>query len=119
MGSMMAEYSRVITIAVGDLDPPFVGHVFEGKSLKNLTGYTALTFYMRNLDTEINKVDGETSGASITDAANGEVAYQWASGDTDTAGRYATWVTYLNASGSIGTAAGPEVHIVEAWELMR
>lgn len=56
----------------------------DGGNPVDLSGATA-KFLMREVDSDTTKVD---SAATITDAANGKVQYEWSSSDTDTAGDF-------------------------------
>jgi hypothetical protein len=47
----------------------------------------AIVCTMRAADGTL-KIDRQSAGISITDAANGKFEYRWQSGDTDTAGKY-------------------------------
>jgi hypothetical protein len=51
----------------------------------DLTLATSVTFRMIPLNSSVPKVN---AAATVTDAAAGEVTYQWAAGDTDTPGTY-------------------------------
>ncbi len=73
---------------------------YDDGSGANLSVATSIRFLMRDCKTGRLKVDGV---ATVVDAAAGIVEYQWAEGDTDTAGRFDTeweilWATGLKQS---------------------
>lgn len=75
-------------IKEGDLASPIKTKIYQGSTSipYDLTGWT-VTFSMALVDTpETLKVANQS--CTVADAANGEVEYRWASGDTDTAGSY-------------------------------
>lgn len=57
----------------------------ENNNAVDLSNASSVDFHMKKFDSSSTKVD---SSATITDAANGKVEYEWSSGDTDTAGDY-------------------------------
>jgi hypothetical protein len=59
----------------------------------DITGFQEVRFLMRPKTESTLTVDADTnSGVTVTDAANGVVQYEWASGDTDTPGSFeAEW----------------------------
>lgn len=57
----------------------------------NLTTAHAVEFTMVTSDRGTTKIDG--AAAVVTDAAEGEVQYAWADGDTDAPGEYLGWFT--------------------------
>lgn len=67
----------------------------ENEDAINLSNASSVDFHMINKATSTVKVN---SPATITNPSNGEVEYDWSSGDTDTVGRfYAEWqVTWDN-----------------------
>lgn len=85
-------------IKQGDTNPNILVQLQEDDgTVKDLTGDT-VQFRMREAGGDAWDVE---STATLTDSANGEIEYNWSSGDTDTAG-------YFNAQfrvdyGSTGT----------------
>ena len=79
---------QTFNIRVNDTLPSIKVQVKHGTvgsmAALDLTGYTA-TFDLIN-DAGTKVVDG--AAATITDPTNGKVQYDWASGDTATAGTY-------------------------------
>ena len=70
--------------ASGELPFPVV-HLFKRNGLAvNLTGYTTFVL-IEGPDTEVNYGQGV---ATITDAAAGEVTYEWVEGDMVDIGKY-------------------------------
>jgi hypothetical protein len=61
----------------------------------NLASVSTIRFYMYDQNTKTEKVNG---AASVVTAAAGSVKYEWATGDTDTVGRYygSFYLTYSN-----------------------
>lgn len=86
------------TLAQGDRLPSITATLIDASGVAvNLTGLS-VTFKMRLSDESRPAITG---GATITDAINGKVRYDWASGDTDTPGLYlVTWAV---------TFAGPKI----------
>lgn len=77
----------------------------------NLAGAT-VTFRMRVKGTDIAVVD---KSATIIDAANGVVEYQWASGDTDVADEYdVDW--RVTTGGLLGIWPSEEYDRVVIWD---
>lgn len=74
--------TNIHTIKQGDTAPPVKGTVLQrdGVSIQDLTGATATFSMAKGSDVII-----DNASASITDAPNGVVEYQWVAGDTDTA----------------------------------
>lgn len=67
----------------------------------DITGFNEIEFHMKLPSSDTAKVDADTaSGVSATDETNGEVKYEWSSGDTDTAERFhGEWsVTYSDGT---------------------
>lgn len=62
----------------------------------NLTGAT-VHFHMRDIETQVVKVD---SAATVTQATQGHVQYNWQTGDTNNAGvfEYEFQVTYSDST---------------------
>jgi hypothetical protein len=76
-------------IAKDDLEPPIPGIILTNGVRVPLTTATGVRFIMWNPVTGVVKV---AAAAVVTNAAQGEVEYRWALGDTDTPGVYsAEW----------------------------
>jgi len=73
-----------MNLLVGDLEPAVEVTILSGKKRLpvDLSG-NSVTFTMRSVSHEI-KVDA--AAAEVYDAENGKVRYNWAEGDTNTAG---------------------------------
>lgn len=106
------------TIKRGDTSPAIAYRLIGADGLaKDISGYNDVEFYMRETEDLNVVVQGNVAGnVEVTDAANGEVKYDWQAGDTDLAGSYqAEWqVTY--GDGSVETFPNNsyiEVEIVE------
>ncbi len=115
----MAEYAKNLSLGVDQLKPDVVGHVFtgDGTELKDLTGFTSPKFYLYDLTAQAYKLDGVTTGVSISDEANGEVTYEWQTGDTGTASLYRAWFSYEPTTNKPELATGIDIHIKQPWEL--
>lgn len=73
-------------IKQGDTSPALVATLLdENNAALDLTGVTSVTFSMKTPDGD-PKVD--EASATVEDAGNGVVKYQWISTDTDEDGRY-------------------------------
>jgi hypothetical protein len=73
----------------GDRLPVLAATLSDQSGAYNLTGATvAMSLYRRPTDPKGTGVLVFTKAAAVTDAAAGEVEYQWAAGDTDIAGSY-------------------------------
>jgi len=90
------------TIKKGDTSPAIKYQLQDDDGNPvNITDYNEVKVGMWPQDGDTLKVDADTSGnVSVTDAANGEVKYEWQSADTDTKGRFhAEWeVTYSDGT---------------------
>lgn len=72
----------------GDQEPAYTGQLLVNGEPVDLTGHT-VKFLMTSCQTGVLKVNAV---ATIVDAENGRVAYEWGATDTDTAGKYkAQW----------------------------
>lgn len=79
----------MITVKQNDRRPPASQTLKRGTTVVPLTDATGVTFKMRYEGKKDLKVN---TAASIVDAANGGVKYNWQEGDTDTPGvYYAEW----------------------------
>ena len=88
----------------GDVLVPLTAILKDGTgAVVNLTDHDVV-FYMEDVFTLTNKVDGKA--AQITDAANGEIQYNWEDADVDTPGTY--W-GYFVRSITLGSSAAPVV----------
>lgn len=73
-------------IKKGDLRPNIEATLEDDSgNAVDLSNASSVDFHMRRFDADSTKVD---SSATITDASNGKVEYEWTSGDTDTAGDF-------------------------------
>ena len=85
-------------IAQGAARPSIAYNFTAGGTAASLSGNTGATFSMRPVDSDTWTVNA--AAATVTDAANGAVRYDFATSDTATPGEY-------RASFSVGFAAGP------------
>lgn len=78
----------VLTIKKNDLQPAYPAQVKD--SAGNVVNLTGATIYctMKNAVDGTLKINRQTTGINISDAANGKFEYQWQTGNTDTAGKY-------------------------------
>lgn len=75
-------------IIQNDLEPPYSGQLLVTGLPVDLTGKT-VRFIMTSCATGVVKVN---AAATVVDAEDGRVSYQWVGTDTDTVGRYkAQW----------------------------
>lgn len=79
--------TSAIVLYKGDLWPSLTDTITVGGAAFDLSSST-VKFQMRAVGATTLKVDAD---ATVTDAAAGEVQYDWASGDTDTAATYLAW----------------------------
>lgn len=71
-----------------DRQPYYPFRVIDSAAVAvDLTGAT-IYCSMKDVGTGALKINRQTVGIVITNAAAGEAEYRWQSGDTDTAGRY-------------------------------
>lgn len=72
-----------------DLQPIYKAQVLDsdGDPVSGLSGAT-IRVTLKNLATGTLKLNRVTTGASVSDATNAYIQYQWQSGDTDTSGKY-------------------------------
>jgi hypothetical protein len=75
-------------IKVNDLQPYYYSGAQDADGeVVNLSGAT-IYCTMKAARGGTLKIDRQTTGINITDAANGQFEYHWQSGDTDTVGKY-------------------------------
>lgn len=74
-----------IELVAGDSAPLLEATLKSGGSATDLSNASSVQFYMRETGAASLKVNAT---ATIVDAANGKVSYDWASGDLDTPGLY-------------------------------
>lgn len=95
----MSSYLTEFHIKTGDLAPRFESQCVDGEGNPvDLTGVTTVRFHMNETDTDgaatsVNVIDAP---AIVDDAAAGLVAYEWAEGDTDNAGRFAVEIEVVS-----------------------
>jgi hypothetical protein len=71
-----------------DLQPYYYAQVTDSTGLViDLSGATVYVT-MKNLSLGTVKINRQTTGLYITDAANGKFEYRWQTGNTDTVGKY-------------------------------
>jgi hypothetical protein len=88
------------TIKQGDTSPALVADLkTPDRQPANLVGAT-VRFHMRNKRRSGDIVD---QPAAVTDAANGQVRYDWQTGDTGTAGEFEVEFEATYADGTIET----------------
>lgn len=108
-------YARVVTITKLDLRPILSIYVFKARTdvPKDLTGVLNVKFWMKNLETDVVKINGVAG--SIAQVSPGILTYTWVGTDTDTVGRYSCWMKgYYGATNTNPmTIIGPEIWIVD------
>ncbi len=83
--------TKILKITKHDLQPYYlVTAVNSDNSVIDITG-AIIYCTMKAVDGTV-KINRQTTGITITDAANGEFEYRWESGDTDTVGEY--WIEF-------------------------
>lgn len=96
-----------------DTAPAFTATLRDANgTVIDLTGASA-RFLMREPRARILKVNG---AMTIPDAANGRVSYAWATGDTDTAGKYQVEVEVTFSDSTIQTFPNDghhDLHVVK------
>lgn len=78
--------------------PSVTGTISSNGTAIDLTGAT-VTFSMRPAGSSTLKVSAQS--ATVVSAANGTVRYDWAAGQTDTAGDYRAWWTVTFSGGEV------------------
>lgn len=101
--------SEDLLIYLNKTSPSVIDQITQDNAPYNLTGKT-VAFRMRPLDSDTLKVDGV---AQVTDATNGWVRYDWQTGDTDTAGKYAAWWSVTIAPGNDQDSPEFEINVDE------
>jgi hypothetical protein len=82
----MAVIKKLI-IKTNDLQPYYYAQVKDAAgAVVDITGVTIVAT-MRTFDGTV-KINRQSTGITISDAANGKFQYEWQSGETDTAGKY-------------------------------
>jgi len=102
-------------IKQGDTRPYLRKRLLDGEGAAvDLTGAT-VRFHMRGVDETVAKVDDFAVPDADQVTNEGWVEYRWATGDTDTAGRYYTeWeVTYSDGTVQTFPTAAPDVLTIE------
>ncbi len=82
---------------VGNRSPSLYGTITVDGTPVNLTG-SSVKLQMREVDSSTLKVD---TAAVLVDAPNGQVRYDWAAADVDTAGAYAAWWRVTDAASKV------------------
>lgn len=80
---------------VGNRQPSISETITSGGSPVDLTGCT-VRFRMRAVGSSVLKVD---AAAGVISAVNGQVQYDWAANDVDTAGQYLVWWQVTDGTG--------------------
>ena len=84
----MAKYARTMSLAVDDLEPSVVMHVFKEhtEEAEDFTNADSVDFFLYDLENETLVID--SADATFNDQAGGVLQYDWAGDDTDLAGCY-------------------------------
>lgn len=89
-------------IKQNDTSPAIESQLEDGSGNPvDITGYNEVSFHMKHPNADTAKVVADTTtGVSVPASTEGKVKYSWASGDTDTSGRFhAEWqVEYSDGS---------------------
>lgn len=81
----------MIYVKQNDRQPAASTTLLRGATVVDLTSAVGVTFRMR-ADGQPQNAPKVEAAATVVDAAAGQVAYEWADGDTDTPGLYyAEW----------------------------
>jgi hypothetical protein len=83
----MAEDDDILIISKNDRKPSLVHTLKAGDATLDLNAVTNVFFRLTNMATGVVALSDET--ATISDATNGEVTYDWTTGDTSVPGLYA------------------------------
>lgn len=94
---------------------PYVNAVLKDSSSSavDLTSASGVSFIMKKEGESSTKIN---ASATITDASNGEVQYQWAAGDTDTAGTYLAEFEVDWGSGIYQTFPSDDSFVIDIFE---
>lgn len=98
------------SIKTGDLYPPLIATLTDSAGVVNLTTATSVTLRMTNR-IGANVIDDAV--CTVTNAASGEVQYDWRAGDTDAAGIYYCEFHVTFAGVMPTTFPNDSYHIVE------
>jgi hypothetical protein len=113
----MAKYARTMSLAVGDLKPSVIMHVFkEGtEEAEDFTNADSVDFFLYDLENETLVID--SAAASFNDRSGGILQYDLQGDDTTTAGRYVGYfVVYWSADDADPmTTTGILIDIKEAY----
>lgn len=115
----MAEFATTESYAIDDRKPDLRIHVFEkeGNDKHDLTNFTNIRFYLRNMADSTFKINGTITGNSIDGAAtDGILKHLWGATDLDTGGRYHAWFKYDAGTSEDETTTVVEIHVQNAWE---
>lgn len=78
--------SRTFKMRQGDTEPSLGAIVKDSKGRpKGLTNVSDVRFHMMDADDGSIKIDGH---ATVVNASEGKIVYEWQDGDTDTPGHY-------------------------------
>lgn len=110
---------ETLPVKQNDLQPYYYAQVTDGSgAVVDITGAT-IYCTMKDARTGVLKINRQTAGINVSDAANGKFEYRWVSGDTDTVGKY--YIEFEINPGSGGKFTIPadpetraEVYIVQS-----
>ena len=100
-----------ITLKENDLVPSIIATIKDlNGDVVNLTPAASVTFTMRDQYTGVIKINA-TAASFVAPQTSGQVKYDWAAGDTDTAGDYIAEFTVTWTAGSKLQTAPQTTHL--------